>query len=408
MKKVIRFSKYTVLAVVLSAVLILSGLFPMLTTGINFGIDFKAGLIEDVRIVPAAVEMTYDGAASVEVEVNPSNISLIISGVGAENETLVYSFADYPTVADLADAISNVEGVSVVVKDGATSTAELFANSAESSILSKNAYRLYSNSKGQLASIDQVRDALSDLEDVSVKAAGAGADEVFQIRMGDNGEEGSTNMQLAVANALGNAFGAENIVVIKTDFIGAQYSNSLITQSILLVIAALFLIWVYATIRFKWDFALASVIAITHDALIILSFIAWTQMEFNTVTLAAILTIIGYGINDTVVVLDRIRENMKKTNTKNFMDIVDQSQSDCFGRTMITTITTLLAVLALCIFTTGSIHDFALALIIGMISSAYSTIMITSAFLSVTRKNWKPSDEVRGVPVTSIDSQFAE
>ena len=408
MKKVIRFSKYTVLSVVLSAVLILSGLFPMLTTGINFGIDFKAGLIEDVRIVPAAVEMTYDGAASVEVEVNPSNISLIISGVGAENETLVYSFADYPTVADLADAISNVEGVSVVVKDGTTSTAELFANSAESSILSKNAYRLYSNSKGQLASIDQVRDALSDLEDVSVKAAGAGADEVFQIRMGDNGEEGSTNMQLAVANALGNAFGAENIVVIKTDFIGAQYSNSLITQSILLVIAALFLIWVYATIRFKWDFALASVIAITHDALIILSFIAWTQMEFNTVTLAAILTIIGYGINDTVVVLDRIRENMKKTNTKNFMDIVDQSQSDCFGRTMITTITTLLAVLALCIFTTGSIHDFALALIIGMISSAYSTIMITSAFLSVTRKNWKPSDEVRGVPVTSIDSQFAE
>ena len=408
MKKVIRFSKYTVLSVVLSAVLILSGLFPMLTTGINFGIDFKAGLIEDVRIVPAAVEMTYDGAASVEVEVNPSNISLIISGVGAENETLVYSFTDYPTVADLADAISNVEGVSVVVKDGTTSTAELFANSAESSILSKNAYRLYSNSKGQLASIDQVRDALSGLEDVSVKAAGAGADEVFQIRMGDNGEEGSTNMQLAVANALGNAFGAENIVVIKTDFIGAQYSNSLITQSILLVIAALFLIWVYATIRFKWDFALASVIAITHDALIILSFIAWTQMEFNTVTLAAILTIIGYGINDTVVVLDRIRENMKKTNTKNFMDIVDQSQSDCFGRTMITTITTLLAVLALCIFTTGSIHDFALALIIGMISSAYSTIMITSAFLSVTRKNWKPSDEVRGVPVTSIDSQFAE
>ena len=216
MKKVIRFSKYTVLSVVLSAVLILSGLFPMLTTGINFGIDFKAGLIEDVRIVPAAVEMTYDGAASVEVEVNPSNISLIISGVGAENETLVYSFADYPTVADLADAISNVEGVSVVVKDGTTSTAELFANSAESSILSKNAYRLYSNSKGQLASIDQVRDALSDLEDVSVKAAGAGADEVFQIRMGDNGEEGSTNMQLAVANALGNSFGAENIVVIKT------------------------------------------------------------------------------------------------------------------------------------------------------------------------------------------------
>ena len=126
-------------------------------------------------------------------------------------------------------------------------------------------------------------------------------------------------------------------------------------------------------------------------------------MEFNTVTLAAILTIIGYGINDTVVVLDRVRENMRKINTKNFMQIVDQSQTDCFGRTMITTITTLLAVLSLCIFTTGSIHDFALALIIGMISSAYSTIMITTAFLALTRKNWKPSDDLRGVPLQQTD-----
>lgn len=410
MKKVIRFSKYTVLAVVLSSVLILSGLFPMLTTGINFGIDFKPGLVEDVRIVPAVIEMTYDGAASVEVEVNPTNISLIISGVGADNETLVYSFADYPTTADLLSGISNIEGISAVAKDNSVATSSLFANSSESSVLSKKPYRLYSNVNGQLATIDQVRNALATLDDVSVKAAGVGADELYQIRMGDDGAEdsNSSNMQLAVANALGDAFGSENVVVIKTDFIGAQYSDSLIIQSILLVVAALALIWLYATIRFKWDFALASVIAITHDALIIISFIAWSQMEFNTVTLAAILTIIGYGINDTVVVLDRIRENMKKTNTKNFMDIVDQSQSDCFGRTMITTVTTLLAVLALCVFTTGSIHDFALALIIGMISSAYSTIMITSAFLSATRKNWKPSDEVKGIPVTNIDSQFAE
>ena len=118
-------------------------------------------------------------------------------------------------------------------------------------------------------------------------------------------------------------------------------------------------------------------------------------MEFNTVTLAAILTIIGYGINDTVVVLDRVRENTRLMKTKNFMDIINQSQTDCFGRTVITTVTTLLAVIALCVFTTGSIHDFALALIIGIVSSAYSTIMITSAFLAKTRKNWKPEDELK-------------
>lgn len=405
MKKTVHFSKYIVLAVVLSSILILSGLYPMLTKGFNFGIDFKPGLVQDVRIVAPAMNISYNGSASVTAEINPTDISLVISGVGAENETIVYSFDEYPTVEILAAAMSNQEGITATALNGSASTKMLFASTITSNLLTNVPYNLYYGGDTQLATVDTVRNALSNLKDVSVKELGTGNDIQFQIRMGDSGEEnsGSANMQQAVNYALQETFGKDNIAIIKTDFIGAQYSSSLIYQSVLLVLAALFLIWLYATIRFKWDFALASVIAITHDALIILSFIAWSQMEFNTVTLAAILTIIGYGINDTVVVLDRVRENMRKINTKNFMQIVDQSQTDCFGRTMITTITTLLAVLSLCIFTTGSIHDFALALIIGMISSAYSTIMITTAFLAVTRKNWKPSDDLRGVPLQQTD-----
>lgn len=405
MKKTFHFSKYIVLAVVLSSILILSGLYPMLTKGFNFGIDFKPGLVQDVRIVAPAMNISYNGSASVTAEINPTDISLVISGVGAENETIVYSFDEYPTVEILAAAMSNQEGITATALNGSASTKMLFASTITSNLLTNVPYNLYYGGDTQLATVDTVRNALSNLKDVSVKELGTGNDIQFQIRMGDSGEEnsGSANMQQAVNYALQETFGKDNIAIIKTDFIGAQYSSSLIYQSVLLVLAALFLIWLYATIRFKWDFALASVIAITHDALIILSFIAWSQMEFNTVTLAAILTIIGYGINDTVVVLDRVRENMRKINTKNFMQIVDQSQTDCFGRTMITTITTLLAVLSLCIFTTGSIHDFALALIIGMISSAYSTIMITTAFLALTRKNWKPSDDLRGVPLQQTD-----
>ena len=405
MKKTFNFSKYIVLAVVLSSILILSGLYPMLTKGFNFGIDFKPGLVQDVRIVAPAMNISYNGSASVTAEINPTDISLVISGVGAENETIVYSFDEYPTVEILAAAMSNQEGITATALNGSASTKMLFASTITSNLLTNAPYNLYYGGDTQLATVDSVRNALSNLKDVSVKELGTGNDIQFQIRMGDSGEEnsGSANMQQAVNYALQETFGKDNIAIIKTDFIGAQYSSSLIYQSVLLVLAALFLIWLYATIRFKWDFALASVIAITHDALIILSFIAWSQMEFNTVTLAAILTIIGYGINDTVVVLDRVRENMRKINTKNFMQIVDQSQTDCFGRTMITTITTLLAVLSLCIFTTGSIHDFALALIIGMISSAYSTIMITTAFLALTRKNWKPSDDLRGVPLQQTD-----
>lgn len=399
MKKVFPFSKYIVPAVIFSAVIILSGLVPLLTKGINFGIDFKPGLVADVRLVNPVMELTYDGAASVAVEINPWNVTLVVSGVGADNETRVYPFAEYATVGDMAGAMAQVPGVSARALVSSAPADALFANSAVASILSASPYRLYYSGEGQLADVEGVRTALAGLTDVSVKMAGSGTDEVFQIRVGDSGD-GRTSMELqqSIITALSDAFGADNVAIIKTDFIGAQFSGSLVWQSVLLVLAALFLIWIYATIRFKWDFALASVIAITHDALVIISFIAWSQMEFNTVTLAAILTIIGYGINDTVVVLDRVRENTRLMNTKNFMDIVNQSQSDCFGRTMITTVTTLLAVTALCIFTTGSIHDFALALIIGIISSAYSTVMITSAFLSKTRKNWKPDDEVKDLP----------
>lgn len=399
MKKVFPFSKYIVPAVIFSAVVILSGLVPLLTKGINFGIDFKPGLVADVRLVNPVMELTYDGAASVAVEINPWNVTLVVSGVGADNETRVYPFAEYATVGDMAGAMAQVPGVTARALDAAIPADALFANSAVASVLSATPYRLYYSGEGQLTDVEGVRTALAGLTDVSVKMAGSGIDEVFQIRVGDSGD-GRTSMDLqqSVVTALADAFGADNVAIIKTDFIGAQFSGSLVWQSVLLVLAALVLIWIYATIRFKWDFALASVIAITHDALVIISFIAWTQMEFNTVTLAAILTIIGYGINDTVVVLDRVRENARLMNTKNFMDIVNKSQSDCFGRTMITTVTTLLAVTALCLFTTGSIHDFALALIIGIISSAYSTIMITSAFLSKTRKNWKPDDEVKDLP----------
>ncbi|MBR2363009.1 MAG: protein translocase subunit SecF [Spirochaetaceae bacterium] len=399
MKKVFPFSKYIVPAVIFSAVVILSGLVPLLTKGINFGIDFKPGLVADVRLVNPVMELTYDGAASVAVEINPWNVTLVVSGVGADNETRVYPFAEYATVGDMAGAMAQVPGVTARALDAAIPADALFANSAVASVLSATPYRLYYSGEGQLTDVEGVRTALAGLIDVSVKMAGSGIDEVFQIRVGDSGD-GRTSMDLqqSVVTALADAFGADNVAIIKTDFIGAQFSGSLVWQSVLLVLAALVLIWIYATIRFKWDFALASVIAITHDALVIISFIAWTQMEFNTVTLAAILTIIGYGINDTVVVLDRVRENARLMNTKNFMDIVNKSQSDCFGRTMITTVTTLLAVTALCLFTTGSIHDFALALIIGIISSAYSTIMITSAFLSKTRKNWKPDDEVKDLP----------
>ena len=175
-----------------------------------------------------------------------------------------------------------------------------------------------------------------------------------------------------------------------------------------MVVCSLALIWLYATIRFKWDFALGAVIAIVHDALIMLTFMIWTQMEFTSITLAALLTIIGYSINDTVVIFDRVRENIKSVKCNSMVELLDLSQTENLGRTLITTLTTMLAVSSLYIFASGSIKDFALALLVGMVSGVYSTIFIAGAFVSLTRKNWKPSDEEKKSQVVKIDDLVEE
>jgi preprotein translocase subunit SecF len=112
------------------------------------------------------------------------------------------------------------------------------------------------------------------------------------------------------------------------------------------------------------------------------AFIAWTRMEFNTTTIAAILTILGYSINDTIVIFDRIRETRHIYPGDHFENVLNRSITETLSRTFITTLTTMLAVLSLYIFTSGSMKDFALALLVGMVSGVYSTIFIACGFVN--------------------------
>ena len=396
-KKVIHFSKGFVPCVILSVLLILSGIFALITKGLNLGIEFKAGLIEDIRIAPTALELTYSGPANVSVQITGIGMTVVVSGVGAENASYEIPYVRYRTVGEVASALNEITGVNAVVRSASDQTAvDLFSNSESSSVLGTSPFRLhYIGAATRDYSAEDVRSALSSMNDVSVKMLGDSKSNSFQIRAGDDGSdpEASKKIQQTIASRLSSAFGEDMVAVIKTDFIGSQFSSSLILQSIVLVAATLLLIWLYSTIRFRWDFALGAVLAITHDALIMVAFIAWTGLEMNSTMIAAILTIIGYSINDTIVVLDRVRENMKTVKVTKFTELLNLSQTEILGRTVITTVTTLLAVFALYIFTSGSMKEFALALIVGMISGVYSTIMIASAFIALVRRNWKPSDE---------------
>ncbi len=404
-KKIIRFSKCFVPFVILSLVIIAVGIFGVFTKGFNFGLDFEAGLIQDVKVAPTAIEMVYTGAANIAIETTNVSLSAVISGAGAENETRTFLYVDYPTIGALVAEINNIDGlVASSALAASTSPMGMFSSSNETNVLSSSPVKLYTTEGSDIVSIDAVRSALSGI-DASVKAIGEESENGFQIRIEDEGSDSqaSKHKQEQILGALTAEFGEGNIAVLKTDFIGSQFSSSLATQSIILMLVTLFFIWLYATIRFKWDFALGAVLAIIHDGLIMVTFVVWFGLEFNATMIAAILTIIGYSINDTVVVLDRVRENTKTLKIKKFKDILDISQTEILGRTIITTVTTLLAVFALYFFTDGTMKEFALALIIGMISGVYSTIFIASSFIAFTRRNWKPSEEEKKTRVVDVE-----
>ncbi len=389
MKRIIKFSKGFLPCVILSSALIISGIVAVFVKGINFGLDFKPGMLEEVRIAPTVMELTYNGTANVSIDPSPDGMDVVISGVGAENKTQRFLYVQNKTVSELAAKLQTIDGITAnVTKDIAIPDSGLFVNSSVSTKLGPEPFRVHASDGTTTVTADDVRNAVKDITGSSVKELGTAGDKSYQIRLGvATGSDGKT-VQSAADEKLVAAFGADNVAIISSSFIGSQFSKSLVRDSIFLVLATLALIWLYATIRFHWDFALASVLAVIHDALIMVTFITWTQMEFSTTTLAAILTIIGYSINATVVILDRVRSDMKTLEVHSFTDILNEALTATLSRSLITTITTLFSVLALFFFTTGEIHDFALALTVGLVSGCYSSIFISSAFIAFVRRNW--------------------
>lgn len=388
--KRMNFNKGFIPSAVLSIAIIIFGIVGFVTKGINFGIDFKPGLIEEVRVAPPVAEVTYNGSAKVAMELSAGQLDLVISGIGAVNETRSFNFAEFTTVEALAYEMNKVSGVNVAVKNASFPSTKLFLNSAVTNQLTSSVLYIYPAGTSEVT-VDNIRSALSSLTGIDVKQLGQGADASYQIRMGVSEGSSQSDLQESVNNQLYAVFGQSNVAIVKTDFIGSSMSNSIAMKSLLMFVLTVALIWIYAAIRFHWDFALGAVIALIHDTLIMLTFIVWTQMEFSTTVLAAVLTIIGYSINATVVILDRIRYNLTYMNDVNsFTPILNQSLSDTLVRSILTTVTTLFAVVSLYVFTTGSIKDFSLALIVGLLSGMYSSIFISSGFIQFFRRTWKP------------------
>ncbi|RMG29017.1 MAG: protein translocase subunit SecF, partial [Gammaproteobacteria bacterium] len=182
----------------------------------------------------------------------------------------------------------------------------------------------------------------------------------------------------------------------RVEYVGPQVGDELIEKGSLAVLYALIGILIYVTVRFEYKFALGSIGALVHDVLITLGVFAWSGIEFDLTVLAAVLAVIGYSLNDTIVVFDRIRENFRKLRKGAPVEIMNRSINETLSRTLMTSLTTLLVLIALFFLGGEIIHAFSLALIVGIVVGTYSSIYIASTIallLGVSKKDLMPAQK---------------
>ena len=224
------------------------------------------------------------------------------------------------------------------------------------------------------------------LGDISIQTFGTERDVLIRVQRQDGDEKAQIVAIQRITAALGEGFD-----VRRTEFVGPTIGAELAEKGMLAVGCALLAIMIYIWFRFEWQFSIAAISALSHDVLSTVGLFALLRFEFNLATVAAILTIAGYSINDTVVVFDRVRENLRKYKTWDQNKILNKSLNETLSRTVMTSVTTSLALLAIIIFGGAVLRDFALAMLWGVTIGTYSSIFVAVGLIS--RFDLKRSDD---------------
>ena len=241
---------------------------------------------------------------------------------------------------------------------------------------------------GTLVELRMPRDV--DIEDVRRELRGIGMGDSTIQHYGSKDEilirmmrspKRVEGLQGEIIKALEVVYGQGNIELRRTEVVGPQVGAALRKQAALAMAYALIGILIYITIRFEFRFAVAAILALVHDVLITLGAFAVTNKELSLPVIAAFLTIVGYSLNDTIVVFDRIRENLKLFRRESYEAVFNRSINETLSRTILTSLTTMLVVLALFFLGGEVIHDFAFALLVGIVVGTYSSIFVASPIL---------------------------
>lgn len=233
--------------------------------------------------------------------------------------------------------------------------------------------------------LGKMRSTLSSLGIGEVTLQTFGSKNDLSIRVsGDQKEDLMKNVEL-IKNQLLQDFTENRITFRKIDFVGPQVGKTLVYSGIKAICLAFLAIMLYVWVRFEWQFGLGVVLTLVHDAICCLGFMSLMQLDLNQASIAGILTIIGYSVNDSVVIYDRIRDNLKKYHSKTISEIINLSINQTLSRTTLTIITTLLANLALVLFGGEAIYSFSMLVFFGIIVGTYSSIFISASLLEVFR-----------------------
>ena len=231
-----------------------------------------------------------------------------------------------------------------------------------------------------------------DLGDVNVKKFGKDGDYLIKVEQKSN--DGNNVIPKIKTNLSKNL--ETEINFRRVENVGPKVSSELLESGIIAISLSLAAMLFYIWIRFEWQFSIGSIIALFHDVVITLGIFSFLSLEINLSIIAAVLTIVGYSMNDTVVIYDRIRENLNKYNRLNISEIADLSINDTLARTLITSVTTLLALLSIFILGGEILRGFSFAMILGVIIGTYSSIFVASPmlkFFKVTYKTLEKEDE---------------
>ncbi len=222
-----------------------------------------------------------------------------------------------------------------------------------------------------------------DLGEIQLQTIGNENDIVIRVQEKKN----SDNKQIKAIQVIKNSLSDKSVEYRRTEFVGPKVGEELINAGIIAVIFSLIGILIYIWLRFQWNFALGAIIALIHDIVLTLGFFSFLQLEFNLATVAAVLTIAGYSINDTVVIYDRIRETMRKYKQVTFDELINISLNGTLSRTLMTSLTTLLALMALFVFGGIVISSFIIALIWGVFIGTYSSLYVASPVLTYLKSD---------------------